>query len=928
MARKHQGRRKKRRKQQAAVEPVDVLNEARRLLGRGETRAALGFLKRLPVGDDAPPGAALLRFCAFTQRARELAQQGHQRESASMHARAEEHGRAVAPESLSEEELWAFLRHLKTAEAVTAYAAYLRGRSPHVAVERHLADRLMIHRCWDALAALDADHVLRKDADCVRQGLDAMDAGDWTHSSGLLRGLPRNSPFAPWRVFCKAMEAFDASDDAALRRALSLLLEDFVLAGTVVELKRAAGGGEKDGNARIQAALGTDSLIVPTLGKDLQVALLHDERPQRIADLMGRLADALCPDDPVPALVDLIQIAGLATARSGHSLRMVEVLAKRLLPPKRVPGVLARVRIALRQASLRNWDPAPAATLIGRLSAEFPAPGDQDLALSCILEDLARTGHRSGPLRRMPSSMKGTISKLLGGLPVNMATVYADLMEASLEADPDNREGYRFILEILGTRRENRNRRQDVLERMAAGFPEDAEPWLELAKLHYFSNAHRRAERSLAEARSRAPHDERILHMQAIGHLKSADISRNKGRFEIAAQDIERAAALRQGSLDTIVMTKRILLEIVSSGQDADEVAAPYLDQLSPDMQIRTLALLVHELEENSHVKNVMPSMTDSLRGLLQARTSLLDEVDGKDMAGLVAPLAGDLGILYKSLKVGTVLSRWWDRILNRAEGDRLLDVFDILMDCDGREAVRSEIGHRLAGAKAGERDRRLLLYLAVIRFQTGHDLGSRRFLDAVAGANVAERESLRACAARLARGTHGLLREALLSFDFDILEMDLGSLDMHDGLPDGDLPPGIARLLDFMDDDDAISELMEFNERVRDGLLPGEEFLDRLRASLRQLAQRDGRKHGASADDGSRELDLLDRLFDSCDYRGLPTPLIEVLSEALWTDPEFASLLELAAQKAKAAAVSGELSREARIFLFPKSLGRELPET
>ncbi len=925
MARRQQGRRKRRRKQTVAVEPVDVLNEARRLLGRGETRNALGFLKRLPVGDDAPPGTALLRFRAFSRRARELAQQGHQRESASMRARAEDHGRAIAPESLSEADLQTFLRHLRAAEAVTAYAAYLRGRSPHVAVERYLADQLMIHRCWDALAALGTDHVLRQDAEFVRQGLDAMDAGNWTRSSELLRGLPRKSPYAPWRVFCKAMAAYGVGDDAALRRALSLLPEDFVLAGTVVELKRATGGGGKDGNARIQAALGTDSLVVPTLGKDLRGALLRDERPHSIADLMSRLADALCPDDPVPALVDLIQIAGLATARSGGSLHTVEALARRLLPPKRVSGLLARVRITLHQASLRNWDPAPAATLIGRLAAEFPGAGDQDLARGCILEDLARTGHRSGPVRRMPSSMGRTVSRLLGGQPVNLATVYADLMEASLEADPDNREGYRFLLDLLGTRREIRNRRRDVLERMAARFPEDAEPWLELTKLHYFSNAHRRAEHSLAEARSRAPHDERILNMQAIGYLKSADRSRNNGRFEIAARDIERAAALRQTSLDTIVMTKRILLEIVSSGRDAGVVATPHLEPLSPGMKIRTLALLVQELGQNSNVKNVKPSMASSLLGLLHARMSRLDEVDANDVAGLVAPLTGDLGILYKSRKVATVLHRWWGDILCRAEGDRLLDAFDTLMDCDGHEAVRAEIGRRLAEASAGERDRRLLLYLAAIRYQTGHDLDARRFFDAVAGASASERDSLKGCAARLARGTHGLLREALLSFDFDLLEMDF---DMMDGLPNDDLPPGMESLLDFMDDDDALEELIEFNERVHNGLLPADEFLQRLRTEMRGLAQHDGGKYGRSEDDGMSELDLLDRLFDSCDYRRLPAPLLEAIAEALWMDPEFTGRLEAAARKVKAAGISGQLSREARIFLFPRALRREWPET
>ena len=68
---------------------------------------------------------------------------------------------------------------------------------------------------------------------------------------------------------------------------------------------------------------------------------------------------------------------------------------------------------------------------------------------------------------------------------------------------------------------------------MAARFPDDPAPRLELATLHYSRNAYRRAEDALAEARERAPHDERILDLQAVGFLKSADRSRKNGRLPL-----------------------------------------------------------------------------------------------------------------------------------------------------------------------------------------------------------------------------------------------------------------------------------------------------------------------------------------------------------------------------------------------------------
>ena len=70
------------------------------------------------------------------------------------------------------------------------------------------------------------------------RSLGAMDAGDWERAAELLKGMSRRSPFAPWRVFCKAMVCFGAGDDQGLRRALELLPADFALAHTVAEWRR------------------------------------------------------------------------------------------------------------------------------------------------------------------------------------------------------------------------------------------------------------------------------------------------------------------------------------------------------------------------------------------------------------------------------------------------------------------------------------------------------------------------------------------------------------------------------------------------------------------------------------------------------------------------------------------------------------------
>ena len=83
------------------------------------------------------------------------------------------------------------------------------------------------------------------------------------------------------------------------------------------------------------------------------------------------------------------------------------------------------------------------------------------------------------------------------------------------------------------------------------------------------------------------------------------------------------------------------MLEIVSSGRTVSEVVEAHLERHSTGAQIRVLSLLLHDLDGNSHVKNVDPAMTGGVRALLDLRESALEELGAAEAAGLLAPAAG-----------------------------------------------------------------------------------------------------------------------------------------------------------------------------------------------------------------------------------------------------------------------------------------------
>ena len=318
-SRKHsRNKRKRKRSQSQSTSPGDLLAEARQLLARGDGRGALDRLRQAQHADAAPEDLPLLLFCACIQRARQLARSGLDKEAAAMRARAEGHRPSIPVRTLPEEDLARYLQHLDGTDALAVYADCLGVRPPIPRVERALADRLVIERDRDGLEALDVSHPLRRDAGPVMRGVEAMDAGDWERAADHLRPVSRRSPFAPWRVFCKAMTCFGAGDDQGLGRSLDLLPADFALAGTVAEWRRIrTGEGDGDGGStRVQAVLGTGGTAAGALGDELRLALRGNRRPRVIERLMINLADALYPDDPLLARIDLLRIAGLATLRS------------------------------------------------------------------------------------------------------------------------------------------------------------------------------------------------------------------------------------------------------------------------------------------------------------------------------------------------------------------------------------------------------------------------------------------------------------------------------------------------------------------------------------------------------------------------------------------------------------------------------------
>ena len=906
--------------------PRRLLDQARELLAGGDGRKALDLIRQVRARDDSLAGLPLVSFCASMQRARQLAAKGMDKEAATMRARADRYRASLSAPALSEDEWVQYVRYLDGGDALAAYADHLDGGTSLSRVERVLADRLVVQRFWVALDVLDETHPLRRDAAAVRSGLDAMDAADWAQAASLLQGVPRRSPFAAWRLFCKGMVCFGAGDDDGLRRILDRLPDDFVLARTVADWRRLV-GRDAAGNGRPGAPQKPEggNRRVAALAGELKRAF-HNGSVRAAGTAIERLADALYPEDPARARIDLLEIAGLATLRDLLPGSAIQQLSRRLLPADRVIGVAARILLARQQIVPAAWNPVPAVALVDALPVEFPRAQDRALARACMLEALARTGRKAVDPELLPPEMAEDLRTLLGRPVEDPGLVFVELMFASLEADPDNRDGYLFLLDLLRGRSGGKPRLQRVLRDMADRFPDDSTPWLELATLHYARNAYRQAEGALEEARRRAPHDDRLLDLQAVGFLKSAEQSRRKGRFALAVQDLERAQNLGRRVIESVLPAKWLLLEIVSGDADASAAVARQLEGLPPGAQLRMLALLLRDLYDNHDVRNVTPEMADAVWRLLADRASLAGECTPDEIVQVLEPLPAELDLLYDDRRVAATFSRWWPALLERVDEERLPAALDVLMDCGGRDAVRAEIERRLRGVRKVRRDPLLLFYLAVLRYEEGSDHDARRFRDVLKKADAATRERLRSAAARLARHTQDPLRNALQTFDFDPL--DVGPGPFGPGPPPAALEAFLAALEEQFKAAGAPREPAALMRPAPPD--PGDPALvERFRRALTEDA--------ADAPPGAAQqgmlfdreiyddLDRLDELIDDNGLRDEPPPLLRELAGNLRADPEMRQELDRLARDCQTAGLRDRLTPQLHALLFPrKGKGRK----
>jgi hypothetical protein len=811
--------------------PQALRLEGWRLLTSGQTRDALKVFRQLHKQGEP---ADLPLFCACSCRARQLRARGMDAEAAAVQRNASEARAGLDPQQLPVAE-WVWFLHLAAPEDAVAAFTARAGQSPPDAAHRPgahtstarlgtpaeqegaavaavasshsggpaapswlvadqvTADQLIVGRCWHLLEPLTTDHPLRRHSGTVREASTCMDAGDWAQASDLLSTIPRRSPFAPWRLFCKAMAAYGMSRDAEALRALDALPAHFVLNTTVAALRgelRSESHSEADSpasNSHVGPALPLPSIRASSVDKVTELlgsgaapgdveALFHAlDRPQASAlmAIVDRLSRQLMPTDPLVAREALLEIATLHGWTSYVPDKMYEVFLKGFSRP-RCTALVARLAFMERAFAAGVFPAEEACDVIKALGAEHADPCRVKLATARSLLFLARFAlDRGVTVSELEMYQQTLLAQHLVDSRSGGRLLLAGMAQAGLALDPTDRGGHDLWVALLERDAAAPAQLETALRETGARFPDDPAPWLHLARVHLRRNAYRKAQEAVTKARPLAPLDPHLRDLDAVIALYAAVQSRRRLAYDKAGIDLSAAAGLARQHVEELVRIEQLAQMLCNPAGGGEAAARALLADLTPVERVRAAAGLVRNLELTATTgRSAAPAAQKAAGRLLRAQKPVLAEARDRT-ADLCAPLCADAEIVYGDRRLMPALQPWWRNLLKQTPGEGLLRVCDQILEAGGTRPVHAELEARLKRATPADgvpvwRFYRLVLGLVLGKRGKGRELAKLRH-----ELPPEQDATLREAARRLATfpGVRQILAPPLAAGDLDYLE-------------------------------------------------------------------------------------------------------------------------------------------------------------
>ncbi|MFH0996107.1 MAG: hypothetical protein V1844_11530 [Pseudomonadota bacterium] len=798
-------------------------------------------------------------------------------------------GLMPAPDQLNEADVLGYVSRASVEESLKLYINFSKNHSPSVRMDQHLAYRLMMTDDWEPLGILETSHPLRRDSSPAKEAVSLMNQGNWEGALQVLKVIPRVSPYAPIRLFCRAMVLFYQENDSEMIQILSLIPDDFPLSQCIESLKQSKGGKDSFSNSsppHSQNCLWEGPANPENMVSDILICLKKRQMKQAAFHISG-FAKTLFPQSPVFATQQILEAVMFSSQYMEYYIDDLQRMIRSVLPMHHASLVIAKA----------DMDDSPnprqaTEKYLSLLENEIPDLYYRNMVSGMALIYVAQELQSEELGQHSINNMSGQFSKRMGISQNGNDTdkIVFDLVIRSIGLDPLNRKAYELLIDLPRDSRPAKDAIESALLKMSAVFPDDPFPCLELAALYYEKNAFRKAERVLGEAAERAPHDNRVMDRRALSLVISACKNLHRGKHHLVLPDLERAKKFNSKKITPLIAEKTALLDLVTNPEQAEKIILENFPALNSLDRIRAMGLLVQDAHDygkpitTKHIKMLENRLIQEVKKLSLTPT---------DIITLLSPFPKEYKPVLPQKKIANILLIIRSDLFGVIPDEDLIPTFDLLFHKDILEFMVDELQKRRR-KKNQTQALPMLFFLITLRYMTGNSYCSERYKDVIAMADDPIKKELESLSKKLSRHASGFLRSSLEHFNFSALEDPFPMADFSGSpFPDFDEDD-----FDEIDDPDKADNALD----MLDDIMP---FLDEIGQGM----------------DREEILELVKQVEDmvnELDIRGLPEGEIQEIRNHLRSIPPMKKMLESMGEMMKFAD-SSDLSREAKILLSLK---------
>ncbi len=707
-----------------------------------------------------------LLFRAYTYRENQLRQKKMLTEADALHHQVLQH--LPDTTTLKEADLLLCLKSTSMKNAVVLYSRFLAHHPPVLEAETILTDLLLTFADWQAATQLPDIAMLKPDLPLLQKAARLMDDAQWEAALEQLKPVSRRSPLAAVKLLCRAMVCFYQNDDQSMQRALAMIPASFGLSSVIERLRT---------DSHHLSALWQGSFVT-----DAQTHLLLDTIKQNdftgTARIIKRMAQALCPQDPCPAIEQLLlMLWPLAASQSIDSCSLAE-LAELMLPGDRGKAMAAKFYFLGFDDYLVDTN-----DYLELLDKEFPDPADSIMAASMVLSESVERIVNRGLQEEAKELMPDDPAKQLGVFSNHPECVLLEITLKALELDPQNLQARTLLAQLPRTSRPAKQLAETGLQTMMDTFPDDPQPCLALAKLYSEKNAFRKVETCLRQAELRAPHDEQVREFHVLALLQSIDTNLNRKKFHLVKADLEKAEKRCTRKILAPMTARRILFDLEQTGQlsvfggklqnsNEDRIRAiisGHISGLSDSDMLKALGIL--EINRRQRPKAWNKVKSSLLESMFKSHAKTVNRLPSKVIRDLLLQEVDNMAVTCERTAWLAIFLTRYKTILKRIDNEDILPLLEILVEIGKTEQCLQEIRRRMKTASEPFRTLLEFLQMVVRCIVDESHADADAFAAIIDHVDKQHLEMFRTTALRLSKSARGTLKDALVNFDFKFLE-------------------------------------------------------------------------------------------------------------------------------------------------------------